>query len=64
MALKTTDIDVEISKIQKQIKQTDSQLTKGIKAQDRLKAKQQNQVEKHRQLQAAKSNINKFNKAS
>lgn len=64
MALKTTDIDVEITNIQKKIGLGDKAMVRTIKKLDKQKQDQQKLVEKHRQLQAAKTNIKRFNKAS
>ena len=62
MALKTTDIDVEITNIQKKIGLGDKAMVATIKKLDKQKRDQQELVEKHRQLQAAKTNITRFNK--
>jgi len=63
MALNLTEINAEIAKNQIKINATDAQITKGIKAQDKLKQKQQKQVEKQNKLQAAKRNLTQYNKA-
>ena len=63
MALKTLDIDVEITNLQVKMNAGDVAIVKTIKKLDSQKKSQQKLIDKHNQLQAAKKNITRFNKA-
>jgi len=63
MELPTTNLEAEISKLTSLRNMNDGQITKTIKHLDVLKANQLQVVTKLKSLQAAKTNISKFNKA-
>lgn len=62
MVLQTTNIETEISKLTSLRNMNDGQITKTIKHLDVLKANQSQVVTKLKSLQAAKTNISRFNK--
>ena len=63
MALKTSEIDKEIKKLTSLRNMNDGKITKAILNIDKLKANQSDVVDKLKQLQVAKVNLTKFNKA-
>ena len=63
MALKTSDIDVEIASIQKKMTTGEKAIVSTIKKLDKQKQNQQKLVDKHKRLQSAKININQYNRA-
>ena len=63
MALKTSDIDVEIAGIQKKMTTGEKAIVSTIKKLDKQKQNQQKLVDKHKRLQSAKININQYNRA-
>lgn len=63
MPIQTNDIDTEITNIQLKINAGEQKITKAIKSLEKLRNNQLKLVNKQKQLQAAKFNISKFNKA-
>lgn len=63
MALKTAEIDKEIKKFTSLRNMNDGKITKAILSIDKLKKNQSGVIDKLKQLQTAKFNLSKFNKA-
>ena len=63
MALKTAEIDKEIKKLTSLRNMNDGKITKAVLNIDKLKKNQSDVVDKLKQLQVAKVNLTKFNKA-